>query len=442
MPKITRYDPLPTLPAIKRVAAYARVSSGKDAMLHSLSSQVSYFNEYIQSQRDWQFAGVFYDEGKTGTKENRDGFQRMLAACRAGKIDMIIVKSITRFSRNTLTILKSVRELKEVGVDVFCQKENLHTLGSDGELMLTILAAMAQEESKSASDNQKWRIRHAFERGEVVCWSNLYGYRIREGKATIVPEEATVVREVYKRVIDGESLGSIARDLEARGRPRPMGGAWSHHRIREMIENEKYVGRILLQKTIVVDHLEKKRIKNSGELPRYILDDVHEPIIDKESYDAANAVLQRYHERAAKRPRQHDSAFTGMIRCESCGKNYCRAANGPTMIWNCQTYKRMGPRGCPAKQIREETLYAISAEVLGVGEFDPEMFLAQISAMRVEQNQTLVYCFRDGHEVRRQWTTPSRRDRWTLEMKEKARQKYLAQKGEAHAESNRHTGDH
>lgn len=276
MPNITRIEPLPKLPTLKKVAAYARVSSGKDAMLHSLSSQISYFSKYIQSRRDWQFAGVFYDEAKTGTKENREGFQKMLAACRAGKIDMIIVKSITRFSRNTLTILKSVRELKEMGVDVFCQKENIHTISYDGEVMLTILAGFAQEESKSASDNQKWRIRHAFAQGEVMCWKQLYGYRIKRGKATIVPGEAAIVREVFARVIAGDSFSGIARDLENRGIPRPCGGEWDPLQIRRMVENEKYIGDILSQKTYIADHLEKKKKMNRGELPKYYIRDVHE----------------------------------------------------------------------------------------------------------------------------------------------------------------------
>ena len=442
MPKITRLEPLPKLPTLKKVAAYARVSSGKDAMLHSLSSQVSYFKDYIQSRRDWQFAGVFYDEAKTGTKENREGFQKMLAACRAGKIDMIIVKSITRFARNTLTILQSVRELKELGVDVFCEKENIHTLSFDGELMITILAGFAQEESKSASDNQKWRIRHAYEQGEVMCWRRLYGYRIKRRKVEIQPEEAVVVREAFARVIAGESLSSIAKDMEQRGLPRPMGGEWTHLRIRDMIRNEKYLGDTMCQKYLVVDHLTKRKKKNEGELPKYYIEGNHDPIIDKDTFMRANAVMDRYAEAASKRPHQRNSAFTGMILCTNCGKNYCRASNGPTKIRNCRSYKLRGPSACPAKQIHEDTLYAITTEVLGLEEFDPAVFQAKISSMRVEAGQTLVYCFYDGHEEKRTWVTPSRRDSWSPEMKEKARQRYLARKGEHDAESNSHSGDH
>ena len=154
---------IPMQPKALRVCAYARVSSGKDAMLHSLSAQVSYYNSLIQSHADWLYCGVFSDEAITGTKSQRDGFQRMLASCRAGEIDLVITKSISRFARNTVTLLQTVRELKSLGVDVFFEEQNIHTMSADGELMLTILASYAQEESLSASENQKWRIRKAFE---------------------------------------------------------------------------------------------------------------------------------------------------------------------------------------------------------------------------------------------------------------------------------------
>lgn len=442
MSKITRIEPLPKLPTLKNVAAYARVSNGKDAMLHSLSSQISYFSEYIQNRRDWQFAGVFYDEAKTGTKENREGFQKMLAACRAGKVDMIIVKSITRFARNTLTILQSIRELKELGVDVFCQKENIHTLSFDGELMLTILAGFAQEESKSASDNQKWRIRHSFERGEVMCWFKLYGYRIMQKQVMIDPDEAAIVREAFERVISGESLSSIAKSFDARGLPRPMGGEWTHLRIKDMIRNEKYIGDSLCQKYWIVDHLTKQEKRNEGELPQYYVEGHHDPIVDKDTFMRANAVMNRFAEEAPKRLPQKYSAFTGKILCTNCGKNYCRASNGKIKIWICRTCKLRGPTACPAKQIHEDTLYAITTEVLGLEEFNLEKFHSEICSMRVEPERMLVYCFRDGHEVTRQWIMSSRRDSWTPEMKEKARQRYLTQKGQNDAESNRHTSNH
>ena len=182
--RLTRFS-VPMLPPIKRVAAYARVSSGKESMLHSLSSQISYYSSLIQKNPTWSYVGVYSDEAITGTKDDRAEFQRLLADCRAGLIDMIITKSISRFARNTVTLLETVRELKELNVDVLFEKENIHSISGDGELMLTILASYAQEESRSTSENCKWRIRKRFQNGEFSCTAIL-GYKLVEGTLEIV----------------------------------------------------------------------------------------------------------------------------------------------------------------------------------------------------------------------------------------------------------------
>ena len=199
----TRF-PKMNIPKLKRVAAYARVSSGKDAMLHSLSAQVSYYSNLIQNHSGWQYVGVYADEALTGTKENRENFQRLLTDCRSGKVDMVITKSISRFARNTVTLLKTVRELKNMGVDVFFEEQNIHSLSADGELMLTILASYAQEESLSASENQKWRVKQKFLNGEP--WRTvMLGYRADGGHLVIVPEEAEVVRSIFAGVSSSAS---------------------------------------------------------------------------------------------------------------------------------------------------------------------------------------------------------------------------------------------
>ena len=210
MPRaITIVPKPPKLEQKKRVAAYARVSSGKDAMLHSLSAQVSYYSDLIQNHDDWLYVGVYADEAKTGTKESRADFQRLIADCRAGKIDMVITKSISRFARNTVTLLQTVRDFKAWEVDIFFEEQNIHTMSGDGELMLTILASYAQEESRSASENQKWRIRKSYEKGELVQWHIQYGYNITKDKIEINPEQAEVVRNIFDRAIAGETFGSI-----------------------------------------------------------------------------------------------------------------------------------------------------------------------------------------------------------------------------------------
>ena len=188
--KITRVEQsLPALPVLKRVAAYARVSTAKDAMLHSLSAQVSYYSSLIQQNPEWLFSGVYCDEGLTGTKDARPGFQQMLDDCRAGKIDMVITKSISRFARNTLILLDTVRELKSLNVDVYFEEQNIHSISGDGELMLTILASFAQEESRSVSENCKWRIRERYKQGELVSLRYLYGYRINKDGISVATDE-------------------------------------------------------------------------------------------------------------------------------------------------------------------------------------------------------------------------------------------------------------
>ena len=208
-----------------RVCAYARVSSGKDTMLHSLSTQVSYYQKLIASHIDWIFCGIYADEAFTGTKDNRVQFQKMLEECRRGNIQLIVTKSISRFARNTITLLQTVRELKSIGVDVYFEEQNIHTLSADGELMLSILASYAQEESRSASENQKWRIRRNFENG--MPWNGtMLGYRYEEGTLVVEPTEAEIVSRIFTEYLGGSGMTAIAKRLNADGIPTRFGNDW------------------------------------------------------------------------------------------------------------------------------------------------------------------------------------------------------------------------
>ncbi len=420
--------PVPEQPKALRVAAYARVSSGKDAMLHSLSAQVSYYSNLIQNHKGWLYCGVYSDEAFTGTKENREGFQNLLTDCRAGKIDMVITKSISRFARNTVTLLETVRELKLLGVDVFFEEQNIHTMSADGELMMTILASYAQEESLSASENQKWRVRECFKRGEVINLRFLFGYRVIDDELVIEPDEAEIVKEIFYRAVSGDSLTSIAKDLNSRGIHCALGGKWSAWRVRATLENEKYTGNALLQKTFVNNHLEKKKCKNRGELPQYYVEDMHEAIIDDETFTKAQQILQHMSESNSDRTPRHNSAFTGMIRCGNCGHNFRRCTGAVRCFWNCPIYINEGKEFCHSKQVPEETLYKVTAEVLGLAEFDEAVFRRKIDHIVAEKNNTLVFHFRDGTVIPKQWEDRSRAESWTPEMKEKARQKALEQR--------------
>ena len=283
------------LPAVqykkKRVAAYARVSSGKDAMLHSLSSQISYYSSLIQRNAEWEYAGVYADEAITGTKDRRPEFQRLLADCRNGKIDIILTKSISRFARNTVTTLQIVRELRDYGVDVHFERENLKSLDPDGEFILTILASFAQEESLTASENQKWKIRKNFSEG-VTTTTSILGYRIDHGEITVIPEEAAIVRRIFDCYLSGMGLNAIARMLQKDGVPTKHGGRWADKTVRQILSNEKYKGTLLLQKTFSLDHISKKKAVNKGALPQYLVENSHDAIVSPDTSDAVQRVIE------------------------------------------------------------------------------------------------------------------------------------------------------
>lgn len=420
---VTMIQPLaPPVPRLIRAAGYARVSSGKDAMLHSLSAQVSYYNAYIQRQKGWVFAGVFVDEAVTGTKDTRAGFQELLAACRAGKIDLIITKSITRFARNTVTLLETVRELKELGVDVYFEKENIHSMSEDGELMLTILASYAQEESRSASENCKWRIRKRFELGELVTLRFMYGYSIQRGEITIVEREAKIVRMIFHwYVFEGIGCSKIAKRLREMNVEKIRSGQWVTHAVADILKNEKYAGNALLQKTYIVDHLTKKQARNYGLLPKYYAEATHPAIVEPELFERAQAIMQS---RRARFQNKGDNTnrypFSGMILCPHCGKKYKRKTTNGKVSWNCTTYLTMGSTVCFTKQIPDETLVEVTTQALWLQSFDEEVFASKVDRIEVPKFNHLLFVFKDGSKVERVWEDRSRSESWTPEMRQRA----------------------
>ncbi len=253
---IRKQDAFPQMPRLIRAAAYVRVSSAKDAMKHSLSAQISYYNGLIQRRPDWRLAGIYADDAAAGTKDNRPEFRRMVADCRAGKIDLVITKSVTRFARNTVTTLETVRELKQLGVDVLFEKENINSMSGDGELMLTILASYAQEESRSVSENCKWRIRGMFREGRPNI-GRMLGYRLADGKFRVVPEEAETVRTIFREYLSGMGRTAIAKRLQLSGVPAPLGGIWRPATVFNILRNDTYTGSLTLQKTFTGSHLDK-----------------------------------------------------------------------------------------------------------------------------------------------------------------------------------------
>lgn len=418
---VQRHFPKANIPKLKRVAAYARVSSGKDAMLHSLSAQVSYYNDLIQNHSGWQYVGVYADEALTGTKDNRENFQRLLADCRAGKVDMVITKSISRLARNTVTLLETVRELKTLGVDVFFEEQNIHSLSADGELMLTILASYAQEESLSASENQKWRVRHNYENG-LVWNGTILGYRYDHGTYIIEPEEAETVQLIFNSYLQGDGCEAIARKLNERNFLSRRNKEWGQTGVMRILRNYTYTGNLLLQQTFSENHLTKQRQRNNGEFPMYHIQNAHESIIPLEQFNAVQEEIQRRSEKHYTPHRNKGKyPFSGFLVCAGCGKNYRRKNTAAGAVWICPTFNSRGKAFCQSKQIPEDTLIATTREVVG----DLDTLGSKITAIRVENGNTLVFCHTNGTETVKRWEDRSRSKSWTPEMKEKARQKEL-----------------
>ena len=261
----------------KRVCAYARVSSGSEAQGESLENQTTYYQNLIEANPEYEFAGVFADQGITGTKENRPEFQKMLELVRKGHIDLILTKSISRFARNTTIVLELVRELKMLGVEVVFEKEQISSLSGDGELMLTVLSSFAQAESKNVSDNLKWRYQRKFQNGELAINATRFlGYdKNKQGELVINPAQAEVVKRIFEAALAGQGSFVIARQLNEEGVATVAGGKWHSSTVLGILKNEKYRGDAKLQKTYRKDHLGKKKCRNHGEVDSFYIENNH-----------------------------------------------------------------------------------------------------------------------------------------------------------------------
>ena len=429
----------PVLPTRKKVAAYARVSMESDRMMHSLSTQVSYYNELIQSNPEWEFAGVYADNFISGTStEKRTEFQRMLADCEAGKIDIVLTKSISRFARNTVDLLETVRHLKELGIEVQFEKEHINSLSDDGELMLSLLASFAQEESRSISENARWAIQKRFEKGIPNGHFRVYGYRWEGDELVPVPEEAAIVKRIYQNFLDGKSRLETERELAAEGITTRDGCRWVDSNIKSVLSNITYTGNLLLQKEFIEDPVTKKRRKNKGQLPQYFVENTHEPIIDMETFQYVQDEMARRRELGALANKSLNiTCFTGKIKCGNCGKSFMhnirknRAQftttytdeDGMYTTWVCGSRKqKQKGEPCMAKEIPDKILKACCAEVLGLNEFDDEIFAERVERIDVPDGGTLVFHFYDGTEVTKEWKSTAKQDCWTDEYKDRQRE--------------------
>lgn len=399
---------------LKRVAAYARVSVDTDQTERSFSTQVSYFSNLIQSNPEWIYAGVYSDLGISGTSmEKRQGFRRMIADAEAGKIDIILTKSIQRFARNTVDLLHTVRHLKEIGVEVRFEKEHINSMSGDGELMLTILASFAQAESQNMSTNIRWAFKKKNEQGIPNQHFNVYGYRWEGDTLVPFPPEAKVVKSIYASFLQGKSLQKIADGLKAAGvKSFYDNPAFQRKTISNILQNGIYAGEMLLQKGFVVSPLSKRRKKNEGELPKYLVADDHEALIDKETFERVQALIaDKRRQGVWANKTLHLTCFTGKLKDPFSKKSYLRhpRKNG-AVYWE--------SHGEVKGSIREEILRKRSAEVLGLANFDENVFLKRVDRIEIPRPHTLLFFFKDGTTASRTWEDLPFTAPWTEERKQ------------------------
>lgn len=347
-----------------RVAAYCRVSTDDEEQLTSYEAQKNYYTDKIMTNKEWTMAGIFADEGITGTSaRKRPEFLRMIRQCKQGKIDIVLTKSISRFARNTVDCLNYVRALKELGIAVIFEKENMNTLEIDSEILITMLGAFAQSESESISANVRWGKRQAMKEGKaIINYKHLYGYRKgADGRPEIIPEQAGVVRKIYDLFLSGTPIRGILEYLNANNIPNISGGSqWAKNAVNSILINEKYCGDVLLQKTYIDDCINKKVKKNTGQLPMYLVQNHHEGIISRETFDAAQAELAR---RSAGKSPSKKNAPTGRSRysskyalsdrmyCGECGTRYQRCTwrnrdGSKRIAWRCVSRVDYGNKYC------------------------------------------------------------------------------------------------
>lgn len=375
-----------------RVAAYCRVSTNQEAQQNSFNRQQEYYTEKIAANPDWTLVGIFADEGITGTSaDKRPGFQKMIRWCQKGKIDYIITKSVSRFSRNTLECIYYVRLLQELGIPILFESEGLNTSRMDNELILTILGATSQAESEATSQRIKWGVRAGFKQGNVrYSYKTWLGYRKGEdGKPEIVPKEAEVVRKIFKAYLDGESLRSITERLTREGIPaKNEDEKWTVQIVQNILNNEKYTGDVLLQKTYTTDPITKRKKKNKGELPQYLVKNCHDAIISHEIFDLVQeenakrrASVQINNEKSNNKCYSGKYALSEILVCGECNTLYRRCtwmSNGKRhIVWRCRNRLENGKKYCKqSPTLDEKALHSALVKAINKQLYRPEYLLA------------------------------------------------------------------
>ena len=393
---------------LTRVAAYARVSIEGEMNQHSFSSQIDYYSSLIRSNPKWENAGVFADYGLSGTKATRPGFQNLIKHCDDGKVDVVLTKSISRFCRNTVDLLNTVRHLRDLDVNVHFEKENIDSISSEGELMLSLMASFAQEESRSISENVRWSIQKRFKEG-IPCTYFLYGYKWNGRDYNIIPEQAEVVKEIYSSYLSGRSPEQIALSLQERNIPSTRGRAFSYNLVWSILRCEKYTGNSLLQKTYKKDFL-SKRHKNNGEAPRYWAEGTHPEIIPMETFEKVQEEIERRRELGCKANQSLKfSCFSSKLICASCGRTFRKRMDESTRRvtkyyrWKCSTKIEHTASACNAPNVPDRVLYSLTADILEKENFTEEEFNSSIDHIEVSEPNTLTFFMKDGRKIKKTW---------------------------------------
>lgn len=429
MRKITKIESTKIeLPKLKRVAAYARVSVEKERTMHSFSAQVSFYNNLIQKNPEWEYVGVYADLGISGTgTKKRSEFNRLIDDCEKGKIDIILTKSISRFARNTVDLLKTVRYLKDLGIEVRFEKENINSLSGDGELMLSILASFAQEESISISNNIKWSTRKRFQKGIPNGKFYIYGYRWSDDHLVVEPKEAEIVKLIYSNYMEGISAESTEKQLEEKKIKSCKGGRFGASSIRAILSNITYTGNLLFQKEYIVDPISKKSKINKGELPQYFVENSHEAIIPMEQFMKVQDERKRRRKIGARANKGlKTTCFTSKVKCPLCGRSYRRSGKRQSKNsdeiyynWICLTQSEKGPKACCSKIVPEYEIKLAASQVLQLENFDSDVFDKQIEKVVPIGEDILEFHFYDGKVVKQEWHSHARTRCWTEERKKK-----------------------
>lgn len=374
-----------------RVAAYCRVSTDNEEQATSYDTQIQHYREYIISKPEWELVDIYADEGISATNtKKRDDFNRMIDDCKLGLIDLVITKSISRFARNTVDCLNYIRELKEMNIPVFFEKENINTMDAKGEVLITIMASLAQQESESLSQNVKLGMQYRFQQGKIMVNTTCFlGYdKDDKGNLVINKKQAEVVKRIFREYLEGKSILAICRGLERDKIKTSRGNArWHDSSVRKILENEKYMGDALLQKTYTVDFLNKKRVKNNGIMPQYYVEDSHPAIISKEIFMqvqeeiARRGMLKDVHGRRKCFSAAH--AFSQITFCADCGAEFSRLHwnnhGKKSIVWRCS--KRVEDyTKCSARTIKEDDLQQAFVEALQIMIGDSSSYLKRLQS--------------------------------------------------------------